>query len=76
MAELYFHCSDTQHVLIDECGHAMDLPEAREYAEGLVRTLIMTPNEEDWRGWVLHVTDELGDEVLTVPFESLLGKSH
>ena len=76
MAELYFHCSDAEHVLIDECGHAMDLAEAREYAEGLVRALIMTPSEEDWRSWILHVTDELGDELLAVPFTSVLGKSH
>ena len=76
MAELYFHCSDAEHVIIDDCGHVMGLAEAREYAEGLVRALILTPSEEDWRSWILHVTDELGDEVLAVPFVSVLGKSH
>ncbi|WP_454628932.1 DUF6894 family protein [Bradyrhizobium cenepequi] len=76
MTELYFHCSDAEHVLIDECGHAMDLPEARQHAEGLVRALIMTPSDEDWRSWILHVTDELGEELFAMPFASVLGKLH
>ncbi|MCA6107288.1 DUF6894 family protein [Bradyrhizobium cenepequi] len=76
MAELYFHCSDTKHVLIDECGHTMDLAEARQHAEGLVRALIMTPSEEDWRLWILHVADDLGNEIFALPFASVLGKLH
>ena len=76
MTELYFHCTDAQHVLIDECGVAMDLAEAREYAESLGRSLIMTPSEEDCRGWILHVTDELGEEIFVLPFTSVLGKLH
>jgi hypothetical protein len=76
MTELYFHCSDDEHVLIDECGAAMDLAEAHEHAERLVRSLIMIPSAEDWRSWILHVTDELGDEIFIVPFTSVLGKLH
>jgi hypothetical protein len=36
----------------------------------------MTPSVEDWRSWILHVTDELGDELFYVPFVSVLGKLH
>jgi hypothetical protein len=36
----------------------------------------MAPNSEDWRGWILHANDDLGDEILTVPFASMLGKPH
>ena len=68
MTEVYFHCSTDDHVLIDERG--------AEHAEGLVRRPVMTPSVEDWRSWILHVTDELGDELFYVPFVSVLGKLH
>jgi hypothetical protein len=73
MTEVSFHCSTDDHVLIDERGAAMDPAEAREHAEGLVRRPVMTPSVEDWRSWILHASDELGDEV---PFASVLGKLH
>ncbi len=72
MTEVYFHCSDDQHVLIDQSGAAMDLAEAREHAELLIRSYLMTPSAEDWRSWILHVTDDLGDELFDVPFASVL----
>ncbi|MFB9267122.1 DUF6894 family protein [Bradyrhizobium erythrophlei] len=72
MTEVYFHCSDDQHVLIDQSGAAMDLAEAREHAESLIRSYVMTPSVEDWRSWILHVTDDLGDELFDVPFASVL----
>jgi hypothetical protein len=62
--------------LSDDRGAAMDLAEAREHAEGLVRRPVMTPSVEDWRSWILHVTDELGDELFYMPFASVLGKLH
>lgn len=77
MAQVYFHCSNTKHALIDQCGASIDdLAEAREHAALLVRSLIATPTTEDWRGWVLHVSDDLGDEIFSVPFASVLGKPH
>jgi hypothetical protein len=77
MAQVYFHCSNTQGVLIDRRGAAVgDLAEAREHAAIVVRSLIMAPGPEDWRGWVLHVSDDIGDEILTLPFASELGKPH
>jgi hypothetical protein len=39
-----------------------------------VRSLIATPSVEDWRGWILHVTDDDGDEIFEVPFAAVLGK--
>jgi hypothetical protein len=77
MDRVYFHCYNTIGVSIDRCGSAVaDLAEAREHAALVVRSLIMTPVLEDWRGWVLHVSDEDGEEIFTVRFASLLGKPH
>ena len=28
------------------------------------------------RDWVLHVSDDLGEEIFVLPFEFLLGKPH
>lgn len=77
MAQVYFHCSNAQQALIDQSGAAVDdLAEAREHAARVMRSLIMTPSPHDWRDWVLNVSDDLGDEILTVPFASVLGKPH
>jgi uncharacterized protein DUF6894 len=77
MAQIYFHCSTAEGVLIDRSGAALDDPaEARDHAALVVQSLIMTPSLEDWRGWVLHVSDDCGDEILIVPFASVLGKPH
>lgn len=77
MADVNFHYSNTRGVLIDRSGTAVDdLNEAREHAYWAVRSLIMTPSGEDWRGWVLHVTDDDGHEILDVPFAAVLGKPH
>jgi hypothetical protein len=77
MAQVYFHCSHTQGVMIDRHGASVaDLIEAREQATSLVRSLVTSPNLEDWRGWVLHVSDEAGEEIFVFPFASVLGKPH
>ena len=77
MREVYFHCSDADHVLIDSRGAALnDFSEICAHADRVVRSMIMTPNAEDWRAWVLRVTDEHGDEIFAVPFASALGKLH
>jgi hypothetical protein len=77
MAQVYFHCSNTEGASIDQCGTAVgDLTEAHERAALVVRSLIMEPGAEDWRDWILHVSDDLGEEIFTVPFASVLGKPH
>ena len=68
MALVYFHCSN-----IDAAGN---LTQIREQAILAIRALIAAPNMEDWRGWVLHVNDDLGDERFVVPFSLVLCKPH
>lgn len=78
MTQVYFHCcSNTNEVLVDSCGAVVDdLAEARDHAARFVRSLTMARGPEDWRGWVLHVNDDLGDELFVVPFAFVLGKPH
>ena len=77
MMDVYFHYSNERCVLIDRNGTAVnDLAEAREHAVRLARSLITTPNAEDWRGWILHITDDYGEEVFDLAFVALLGKPH
>jgi hypothetical protein len=77
MTQVYFHCSTPKGVVIDRHGAAVDdLTEACEHADLLVRALVMKPGAEDWRGWVLHVNDELDEEIFVMPFASVLGKPH
>jgi hypothetical protein len=77
MTELYFQYCNAKGALVDRRTAAVtDLAEARAYAELVVRSLIMRAGPEDWRGWVLHVSDDLGDERLALPFASVLGKPH
>jgi hypothetical protein len=77
MTEVYFHCSDATHDLIDSKGMSVrDLAEAFVHADRLVRAMLLKPDAEDWRGWELRVTDELGCEFFAVPFASVLGKLH
>ena len=77
MQDLYFHCSDATHNLIDHSGTAVNnLSEAFAHADSLVRAMLMTANAEDWRAWELRVTDELGCEIFAIPFASLVGRLH
>jgi hypothetical protein len=77
MAQLYFHCSNSHNVLVDRTGAAVgDLAEARDHAARVVRSFVMARGTEDWRDWVLHVSDDLDDEIFVVPFASVLGKPH
>jgi hypothetical protein len=41
-----------------------------------VQSFTKTDSLEDWRDWVLHVSDDLGDELFVVPFVFVLGKPH
>jgi hypothetical protein len=77
MTEVYFHYSNAKGALVDRRAAVVtDLADARAYAELVVRSLIMRPGPEDWRGWLLRVSDDLGDEILVLPFASVLGKLH
>jgi hypothetical protein len=77
MTQVYFHCSNTKGVLVDRCGAVVDnLAEARDHAACVVRSLTKARSLEDWRSWVLHVNDDLGDGLFVVPFAFVLGKPH
>ncbi len=77
MTQVYFHCSNGQGVLIDQFGAAAgDLADVRDQAACIMRSLIMAQSPEDWRDWVLHVSDDLGDEILVMPFASVVGRLH
>jgi hypothetical protein len=77
MTQVYFHCSNSREVRVDQLGAAVsDLAEARDYAACVVRALIMERSAEDWRDWVVHVSDDFDDEILEIPFSSVLGKPH
>jgi hypothetical protein len=77
VAQVYFHYSNPDGVLLDRRGtHVANLTEARDFATGFVRSLIIAPSGEDWRNWLLHVSDEQGEELFIVPFSHVLGKPH
>ena len=78
MALVYFHCSNIEEGAGGKrpCHAAGNLTQIREQAILAVRALIAAPNMEDWRGWVLHVNDDLGDERFVVPFALVLCKPH
>jgi hypothetical protein len=77
MAQLFFHCSNDDGVWIDRrIAPANDLTEAMARAADVVRSLVMAPSHEDWRGWTLHASDDFGVEIFAVPFAAVLGKSH
>jgi hypothetical protein len=77
MTHVYFHCSSTDHVLLNyDDADVTDLTEARERADTMVRALIATPGVEDWRDWMLHASDDLGEEMFSLPFTAVLGRMH
>ncbi len=75
MTHVYFHCSSNEGVVLDRRGSDLDdLIDAREHAERFIRSLIARPGPEDWRDWLLHVSDDEGDEVLVVEFASFFSQ--
>jgi hypothetical protein len=77
MATLYFHCVGTQEALVDRSGSEIDdLFDARARAFQVISAIIASAGPEDWREWTVHVSDDDGEELLLVPFSSVLGKPH
>jgi hypothetical protein len=77
MAHVFFHYLTADGALVDRRGTSVaNLAEARDRATGFVRALVATPSAEDWRHWILHVSDEQGEELFNVPFARVLGRSH
>jgi hypothetical protein len=75
LGQVYFHCSNTKGVLVDQRGATVaDLMEAVEEASNVVRARVASPDLVDWRDWVLHVSDEAGEELFVMPFAFVIGK--
>ena len=75
MTQVYFHCSNTKKVFVDRSGAVVDdRAEARDHATRVVQFLTSERSFEDWRDWVLHVSDDRGDELFVVPFICVLGE--
>ena len=74
MVHVYFHCSNLLGLLVDRQGaNVDDLSDAQAHAIGLVRSLVGQASAEDWRSWMLHASDEDGDEMFVLPFTAVLG---
>jgi hypothetical protein len=77
MSQVYFHCSNSKKVVVDHHGAVVDdIAEARDHATRVVRSFTNERSLEDWRDWVLHVSDDQGDELFVVPFMFVLGKPY
>jgi hypothetical protein len=77
MTTLYFHCVGTQGALLDRSGSDMDdMLEARARAFQVISTIVNSLGPEDWRDWSVHVRDDEGEELMQVPFSTVLGKPH
>ena len=77
MTQVYFHCSNTKKVFVDYCGAVVDdIAVARAHATRVVESVTSERSLDDWRDWVLHVSDDRGDELFIVPFTFVLSKAH
>jgi hypothetical protein len=74
MTQVYFHCSNAKKVVVDHHGAVVDdIAEARDHATRVVRSFTNERSLENWRDWVLHVSDDQGDDLFVVPFMFVLG---
>lgn len=77
MTKVYLHCSSAEEVLVGRRSAMVGDPvEALSLAATFVRSLAKAQSGKDWRGWVLQVSDDLGNELFVVPFVFMLGKPH
>jgi hypothetical protein len=77
MTQVYFHCSNAKKVFVEHRGALVDdLVEARDYATRVVQSFTSERSLEDWHDWVMHVSDDRGDELFVVPFIFVLGEPH
>jgi len=77
MTQVFFHCSNRKKVFLDRRGAVVDdLAGARDLATRVVQSVTGERALEDWRDWVVHVSDDQGDELFVMPFSLVLGKPH
>lgn len=73
---VHLHFATPRGIVSSQTAEINDLPELREYTLRVVQKLISAPTLEDWRHWVLHVSDDRDAELFAMPLSSLLGKPH
>jgi hypothetical protein len=78
MTHLYFHCRTADEIILDRRGaEVRDLKDARERAVGLVQGMMAQAlGVASFRDWHIHVADEEDEEVLSVPFATVLARLH
>ena len=78
MAQFYFHFTSSDDIVVDRRGTELeDMAEAHARALDAARSLMTVASGlHDWRDWLVHVTDEEGDDVLVLPFTFARGKLH
>lgn len=75
MTQVYYHRSNMKKDFADRRGAVMDdLAEARDHATRVVQSFTNELSLEDWRDWVMHVSDDQSDEIFVAPFAFVLGK--
>ncbi|MCA6104211.1 DUF6894 family protein [Bradyrhizobium australafricanum] len=71
MTQGHFYRSNTKKVFADRRGAVVDdLAEASHVVQSFTSELSL----EDWRDWVMHVSDDRNDTLFVVPFAFVLGK--
>lgn len=77
MTEILFYCSNNGRLLPEGYKVAVEsLTEASEHAVRVIRARMRLPGPDDWRSFLLHVCDDLGEELFVVPFAFVLGRPH
>ncbi len=77
MTHVHFQCFSSEQVLLDYGeANVTDMTEAREQAAMMVCEFLAAPGPEDWRDWMLHVSDELGGDLFALPFTAVIGPLH
>lgn len=77
MTHVFFHCANSELVVVDPSGKDVeDLVEAHQCAIQVIRGYVDTLSPDDWRAWTLHASDENGDEIFLMPFAYVLGRLH
>jgi hypothetical protein len=77
MTHVYFHCTNEDGMMLaPRSVEVHDFVEAHERAAQMVRAFVNSIGPDDWRGWIMHVRDEEGEEIFLMPFSCVLGQPH
>jgi hypothetical protein len=77
MHRVYFHCTGPSAVVVDQLGTvAENFRDVQARAAAIVTALMADSVSQDWRDWMVHVSDEDGDDMFTMPFSSVMARLH